>query len=582
MLPIRLDSGFAAGLIITLLASLTSGCSQFRQQPEPPAPAPVAPAAKIPTPSKPFPADTFYDLLVAEVALHQEDYDIALDNYLAQSKQTQDPGVAERAVQIAEFLKRQDAAMEAAQIWMNNDPDNNEPQIVLGTLLAKAQRPDEAFDIMATLLRQGGKPNFAAVAASASNSTREQQEKLLTRFDTLIIEFPDSTEPLTGKALLLQQMNQPEAALEQIDAVFERTDDDLHAVVIEAQLKKQLQQENPFARLSASVEAHPDNRNLRLQYARFLTDDKQYEAARVQVQTLLSQAPYDTDLIFTLAQINYASGDYEQAIKLLEFLVAIDKRTLEASYMLGEMAREKGDLDAAANYYSALPPSPELLRAAEQVAKAYIAEENLRAARAFYASLRKKYPQQEVTFYIAEADVLMTEEYYNEGLELLNTALKQYPDQANLLYTRSLFSEKTGNLVLMEIDLRTLLIKDPNNVAALNALGYSLANLTTRYDEAQELIARALALKPDDAAIMDSMGWVEYRRGNLTAALDYLQKAYQAFPDAEVGAHLGEVLWQLNRKTEAMQIWSACQKENPDSTPLRNTLQRLTGKPIAE
>jgi tetratricopeptide (TPR) repeat protein len=381
---------------------------------------------------------------------------------------------------------------------------------------------------------------------------------------------------------LLQQMNQPEAALDQINAVFARTDDDLHAVVIEAQLKKQLGQDNAFARLATAVETHPNNRNLRLQYARFLADDQQYDAARVQFQTLLVDTPYDTDLMFNLAQVNYASGNTEQAIKLLEFLVAIDKRTLEANYLLGEMARERGDLTAAAGYYAVLPPSPELLKAAEQIANGYFEKDDAESAHAFYETLREKYPQQALTLIIAEADVLMKAQRYNDGMTLLNDALKKYPDQPNLLYTRSIFSEKMGNVVLMEADLRLLIAKDPNNIAALNALGYSLANLTTRYDEAQELVARALALKPDDAAIMDSMGWVEYRRGNLNAALVYLEKAYKIFPDPEVAAHLGEILWQLDRKSEAQKIWSASQKEYPEDSTLRNTLQRLTGKPTAE
>jgi len=572
---------------ISLLGSIIlSGCSQldgFMHKNEP-APVPVAeiPEVAAVLPARPFPIDTFYDLLVAEVALHEQSYELALDNYLAQSEITQDPGVAQRTVQIAEFLKRDNYALQAAEIWLKNDVDNTEPQIVLGTLLAKAQRADEAFDIMAKLLRQGGTPNFAAVAASATNTSREEQQQLLARFDALADEFPDSTEVLTGKALLLQEMDQPEAALEQIQEVFERTSDDLHAVVIEARLKKQLNKDKPFERLEAAVQMHPQNRNLRLQYARFLADAEQYETAREQFQLLISQTPYDSDLILNLAQVNYAAGDHEQSIKLLEFLVAIDKRTLEANYLLGEIALEKGDPAAAGMYFSTLPPSPELLKAAAQVANAYLAKNNLAAGQSYFASLRDKYPQQALPFYLAEADVLMEAKRYNEGISLLTDALTKYPAQANLLYSRSIFSEKTGNLALMEMDLRELIGRDPNNVAALNALGYSLANLTTdRHDEAYHLVKRALELKPDDAAIMDSMGWVEFRRGNLDSALDYLQKAYAIFPDPEVAAHLGEVLWQLDRKDEAITIWSTSQKEHPDSDPLRNTLQRLTGKPVA-
>jgi tetratricopeptide (TPR) repeat protein len=576
MLLMRLDAGFYAGLIISF-CSVLAGCHMGGQVKPEDAPPVVAETPAPPAPVKPFPIDTFYDLLVAEVALHQQAYDLALDNYLVQSANTQDPGVAQRTVQIAEFLKREDSAMQAAEIWSKCDPDNSEPQIVLGTLLAKAQRPDEAFDVMAKLLRQGGKPNFAAVAASAVNRNKDEQQKLLARFDQLIQEFPDSTEIITGKALLLQEMGNPEAALEEI------TNDDMHAVVIEARLNKLLNKENPFARLEAAVQRYPENRNLRLQYARFLADAEQFEAARTQFQLLLSQTPYDTDLILNLAQVNYANGDHDQAVKLLEFLIAIDKRTLEANYMLGEIAREKGDLSAAGVYYSTLPPSPELLKAAEQIAAAYLAQNNLAAGQSFYASLRNKYPQQRLAFYLAEADFLMDAKRYTEGASLLSEALAIFPDNPNLLYTRSLFSEKLGNLVLMEMDLRSLLARDPNNVAALNALGYSLSNLTDdRHDEAYELVSRALSLKPGDPAILDSIGWVEYRRGNLDTALDYLQQAYNAFPDPEVAAHLGEVLWKLDRKKEAMKIWSASQQEHPDSDHLRETLKRLTGKDIAK
>lgn len=586
MLSVRFDLGMYAGLIIAFCSSL-SGCSQLITQTKQPETLPtpvVAHKEPTPAPTKPFPSDTFYDLLVAEVAIHHQTYDLALDNYLAQTKITQDPGVAARTVQIAEFLRRDDSAMEAASIWAKNDTNNTEPQIVLGTLLAKAQRPEEAFDIMANLLRQDqGKPNFAAVAASAVNSTKENQQLLLKRFDDLIQEFPQRSEIITGKALLLQELGDLEGAVDEIQDVFDQTNDDLHAVVIEARLKKLLNQPDPFARLSASVQANPDNRNLRLQYARFLADAEEFEEARTQYQLLLSQTPYDTDLILNLAQVNYANGDYDQAKKLLEFLIAIDKRTLEANYILGEIARENDDLSAAMAYYSVLPPSPQLLKAAENLANAYLAKNNLAAGRSFYNDIREKHPQQALAFYLGEADVLMQAQLFDDGLALLSQALVAIPDQPNLLYSRSLFHEKLGNTAQMESDLRKLIAMDPNNYSALNALGYSFSNLSAdRYEEAYQLISRALSLRPDDPAILDSMGWIEFRRGNLENALNYLEKAYAAYPDAEVAAHLGEVLWTMNRKKDAMKIWATSQKEKPDSEHLLQTIERLTGKPTAE
>ena len=134
---------------------------------------------------------------------------------------------------------------------------------------------------------------------------------------------------------------------------------------------------------------------------------------------------------------------------------------------------------------------------------------------------------------------------------------------------------KLGNLALMEQDLLEIIAHEPNNATALNALGYVLANRTDRLDQAYQLISRALAAKPNEPAILDSLGWVEYRRGNLTKALELLSQAHKAFPDHEVSAHLGEVLWKLDKTEQALTIWRKALKDTPDSVILRETIQRL-------
>ena len=134
-----------------------------------------------------------------------------------------------------------------------------------------------------------------------------------------------------------------------------------------------------------------------------------------------------------------------------------------------------------------------------------------------------------------------------------------------------------GELPATERDLRQILKQDSDNVAALNSLGYILADSTQRYSEAYELLEKALRLKPDDAAIIDSMGWLYYRTGKYPEALDYLRQAYEASPNAEIGAHLGEVLWTKGNQREAKQIWGKFLKDQPDSTILRSTIKRLTG-----
>ena len=160
---------------------------------------------------------------------------------------------------------------------------------------------------------------------------------------------------------------------------------------------------------------------------------------------------------------------------------------------------------------------------------------------------------------------------------MINEGLEQYPNDLNLLYTRAMLAEKRDDLAQLETDLRYIIQREPEHAMALNALGYTLADRTTRYEEARELIEKAHQLNPDDPAILDSLGWVNYRQGNLDEAERLLRQALEKFPDHEVAAHLGEVLWAQGKQRDARRVWRDALSATPDSPILRDTLLRLTG-----
>ncbi|MET0379560.1 MAG: tetratricopeptide repeat protein [Spongiibacteraceae bacterium] len=524
---------------------------------------------------RPFPAATFYDLLVAEFALHRGEYELALGNYLEQAQATHDVAVTERATRIAQFVKSDRAALEAAKLWVEVEPDDPEAQFTLGSQLAKAQQPLAALPHMAKVLESGARANFAVIAASAAALPIEDRQQLLTEFDKLLVEYPGTTELMTGKALLLQELDRKDEALQLVRKVLDTSPDETHAILIESKLLQELGRDGEANnRLENMVNQYPFNRRLRLQYARQLTQTDMSEA-REQFAILVQQSPNDADLLLSLALVSREVNALADAERYFQQLLTLNQHVAEAHFYLGALSEQRGDAAKAIFHYEQVPPGDEFFPALARVVELRLAEKNVDGARKFLADTRSRFPQHALRLYLFEAEVLMQVRRYDDGNKLLTAALKQFPAQPNLLYSRSTFSEKRRDLPLLEKDLRAILKIDPDNAVALNALGYTLANQTKRYDEAYTLISRALALKPDDPAVLDSMGWVEFRRGNLKVARDLLEKAYAKFPDPEVAAHYGEALWSLGEREQARAVWGKALEGEAEAEQVRETMKRL-------
>jgi tetratricopeptide (TPR) repeat protein len=190
-------------------------------------------------------------------------------------------------------------------------------------------------------------------------------------------------------------------------------------------------------------------------------------------------------------------------------------------------------------------------------------------------SLRREHAEDAIGLYLAEAEILRDSGRYEASFELLGRALGEYPEDNNLLYARGLAAEKLDLLDILEQDLRAIIATDPENGHALNALGYTLADRTDRYQEALGYLTKAIALLPDDSAVLDSMGWIKYRLGDLDVSLEYLRRAYEQSPDPEIAAHLSEVLWSSGKHDEARELWRQANEENPENEFLLDVKGRL-------
>jgi len=526
-----------------------------------------------------FPEDSLYPLLVAEFALRRRAYDVALENYLAQSRILRDAGVSAHTTHLTQFMQREPEALEAAQLWVELDPDNLEANNTLASLLIRQGRTVEALPLLALVEREGANASFPALLSGFAELDAQQRTALVSGINELAVEFPENTQLMLTQALLHAEFNQYDQALDKLDDLFELEPYQSQAVLLEAKILLTEGAKKPYARLQRALQENPGDQRLRLQYARLLTTTDM-TAAREQFEILSAQSPRDGDLLLSLALINREIGDDIAASAYLRQMLALDQRVDEAHYYLGRIAEEDSNPGEAIAHYEQVRDGREFLTANNRIGYLLISSGQLERNHHWFDQQREANPGRREQLYSLEADLLIQAGATDAALQVLNQALAETPEAASLLYARSMLSEQQGDLEQMERDLRSIIASDPDNATALNALGYTLANRTERYTEAYELVSRALALQPDEPAILDSMGWIMYRTGRYEEAVDYLTRAYAAFPDPEVAAHLGEVLWITGDTDAATAVWRGALLKDPDHDILNSTLKRLGVSPL--
>lgn len=530
-----------------------------------------------PTVYSSFSEDTLYSLLSAELAGQRNRLDIALDNYVTQAINTQDPGISERAFRIAEYLGADQAALDTSLIWVKNAPDDIEAQRAAAIQLARNGRYDESLVYMEKVLQAKGDTHFDFLALAAIETDAETRAGLQKSFDSLLAKHPDNGQLIFGKALLMQQDGDAEGALKLLEKNPPQNGE-IAPILLRARLLQSLNRgDEALPLLKKSVSQYPDDKRLGLTYTRTLVEQNRMAEAKVQFASLVEQYPEDDELRFSLALVCLEGKSWDEAEGYLQELIERDSHVDSAHLNLGRIAEERNDPEGALAEYALVGPGNEYLPAQLRQADILISHGRGAEASKKLALARDAQPDYAIQLYLIEAETLAANNQTDRAWNTLQQALKQYPDDLNLLYSRAMLAEKRNDLEQMERDLRAIIQREPDNAMALNALGYTLSDRTTRYAEAKALIQQAYDLSPDDPAVLDSLGWVNFRLGNLDEAERLLRQALERFPDQEVAAHLGEVLWANGKQREAKKIWGTFLKENPDSPILRKTILRLTG-----
>jgi tetratricopeptide (TPR) repeat protein len=522
-------------------------------------------------------ARSVFQALVGEFALSRGDAKLSSDAWTDLAQRTRDPKVIARATEIAGGTRQYDRALELTKLWLEVEPDSTKARQAQSSLLILANRFDELAPQL-TILLERDKPNLGNNLMHLNRMLAKHSDKkaIQTVVDRVAAPYEDLPEAHFAMAQAAANAGDNLRALNESEKSLQLRPDWETAALARAQLQAQQSAPTAIASLSEFVDRYPNARDARLALARLLITEKRYDESRKHFDRLIKDNPDNPDVMYPVAMLALQQGDTTTGRLQLERLLVSDyPDKSNIHFFLGQLDQEQNKPEAALEHFRQVAAGPQHIAARLRSAQILLQQDKIEAARELLHNTRGSNEIERTQLTLAESQMLREAGRHNDAYIVLDSALTTQPDNLELIYEAALVAERIGKPELLESHIKHLLALKPEHAHALNALGYSLAERNIRLPEAQDLIARALSLAPEDPFIMDSMGWVLYRQGKLPEALQTLERAYRIKADPEIAAHLGEVLWTMNRQDDARRLLKEAAKANPDNEVLAGTIKKL-------
>lgn len=523
--------------------------------------------------------DIMYDILLGEIAGQRGQYDISITSLARVARKTRDPRLAERAMRAALHAKRYEEALEQGELWVQLQPRSQQAQESVGSILMELKRPAEAqlrFEQVLVIAGTGKARDRAYRRVASILGRQRNRAAAIEIMRTLVAQDDDIPSAHLALAHLAVRADELDVAVEAAGRALELRPEWEQAALFKAGIlvsqKESVKAQKFYEEYLAR---QPGSTRIRLNYARYLVDLKQWEKAHKQFLLVMRDSPEDADAAYAVGLLSLQTQRLDDAEQFLKTALRLRPDNEQARIYLGQVAEERKDYEEAERWYSEVAPGKRYFEAQSRLGVVIAKQGDLERARKHLHAIRYTSDAQRAQLVLAEEQILREAKQYEEVLSVLNDALEALPEDKELLYARALIAERLDLVDIAERDLRAILARDSDNAQALNALGYTLADRTDRYQEALDLIQRALALKPDDPFILDSMGWVQYRLGNNAEAIHYLNRALKIRNDAEISAHLGEVLWVTGDRMQAKSVWNKALEETPDSDSLLDVIKKF-------
>ncbi len=518
-----------------------------------------------------------YEFLISEIASQRGNDALAAEGSSDLAKKTLDPRLAMRAAHLALQSGQIDKAIEALRIWRDADPSSLMARRMLSSVLVRSGKLDEAREEFINLLK-ADESHSAQIFIQIYQILSPYPDKTATLklMRELVQLYPRVAEAHWGAAQLALAAGDGALALTEVrQARHLRPEWDV-AVSLEALLLQKTAPQQSLDVLHSYLGSYPEAREIRLQYARALLDQKQYKLARDEFQRMADENPDNPDMAYAIALISLQMNDLKSAeIQLKQALSKGKKEQDTVQYYLGQLSEAKKNDDEAIAYYREVKDGEYLVAAQIRIAYLQSRRGQLAEARLLLQQISVTDNQQRVQLVMVEAQLLRDANQFDEAYRVLNQALEKQPNHIDLLYETGMMADKIGKPDVFEQLMRKLIKIKPDHAQAYNALGYGMLERNERIPEALALVEKALLLAPDDASIMDSVGWGYYRSGKLDESVKMLRRAYAGNANPEIAAHLGEVLWVRGDKAEAKKIWQDSLKENSGNEQLLAVIKKF-------
>ena len=530
-----------------------------------------------------------YQLMAAEVAVQRGDIASAFAVYMKLARETRDPRLARRAAELALQARAMAQGLEAAQLWFELAPNSSEASQTLAMLYAGSSRFDDAYSLFKAQLEAAANPAEELSRMQRALARTQDRAGAFTLIERLAQPYSQSADVKLVVANAAQAGGMNARAIQEARAAVALAPDSERAVLTAAQYLQASDRPAALALLQDFVARNPSVTDARLAYARLLIADNKFDLARAQFGALLQSDPKNPDLVYSMALLSMQgklpadARTYLQ--RYLELIAASDgtgdgsragTRAAEPAYLyLAQIAEDEKQFPAALEWLRKIDGGDEFLTARVREAFVLSKMQRLDEARKLLRTVSVQSADEKTQLVLAEAQLLRDAKRFDESYKLLSQALAVAPDSVPLLYDTAMAAERLNQVAVMEKQLRRIIELKPDYAHAYNALGYSLADRNLRLPEALQLIEKARDLAPDDAFILDSLGWVHFRLGDLKLAREHLQRAYDARPDAEVAVHLAEVLWTSGDQDSARKLLREVRAKEPSNPLLKSTVTRL-------